>query len=1124
MLERIRERGLVRDRERHPRRVLRRRLLPRRPRVLRPGVRRGGRGGRRGDRRRRHPRHRDAGGGGAPRLAGARPARRPGALARPRRLRARDGGRDRGRAGRRDVGAGDGQRHGGAGRERRPRRGRARARGALRDPDATRPDAGAALSRLVAERAATPLPPWKAVTGEALFTRESGAVAAQFHDPPAIEPYASELVGAERGIVLGKKSGIDSIRIARRGSARRAGGRTPELLASVKALGTSRSQADDVVRRTTDTYESITPVCLIGVDSPPSTSNRATHRPAVVLRGDGVVPVGRRDRDHGRRRRHPARPDDDRGLQRLGRAADDPRLRRPRLADARGAPRDGRFVVNFIGEGRSELCLLFASKEEDKFAASRGGRRASGLPLLHEDALAWAECATSTSSRSATTSSSSHGSTTAASARARAAAHVLPALVGRLVARHEPDEAVPCRRRSRSAAATSAGKAPSTRLWRLASRGRVAARRRAFTVAEPVAGSAAAAPPLTVMSARWDTRRVLTCHDAGGRSMRFSLYTEMQLHEGKSPEQLYGEVLEQIENADRLGYDCYASIEHFFFPKFSISAHPTALFAAAAQRTRTSTSGRCCTRCRTTTRWCWRSVIAVTDILTGGRYEWGVGRGHGWIPGEGGRAARRARAAALRGGGRPPLHRARQRALLAQGRVLRGRPTRTSSRSRTRSSGSSSAARPTGRTSSRPSTAGASRCRRSSRTRRSRSSSTSIARSAPSTGRARHRLDPRLPPRRGPRHGDARGARLGHRSSSTATARRSSSTRSRPPTRSARPATASTPRGSWSSSPRSRSSSSSRRTTSGSARPDEIVERIEETRKLCPGITEIGITVNAGGAPHWMAIKNQELFASAGDPARSGPPRRRRRVGARRDRACLRDRAGVIGSLFAGHLAQVADVSVLTRRREHADALNRDGLRVTGAQRPPGARHRRRRPGRARAVRPRHRRDEGDRPRGGGALARGPVPGRDADDDAQRPRRGGGRARARRLAARLGRDVHVRDEALGHRGRVHPRHGDVDGAVRGHAARAGRGDRRADPARGPQGRGLRRPATRAVVEADLQRDRQLGRRAHRPPPRPRTSRRRRRPPTSGTSSTTSSTRARRSRPRRASSSTRTRGR
>jgi isopropylmalate/homocitrate/citramalate synthase len=69
------------------------------------------------------------------------------------------------------------------------------------------------LGALVAELSGTQLAPWKAVTGDNLFTRESGAVAAQFHDPPAIEPYASELVGAERGIVLGKKSGLDSIRI-----------------------------------------------------------------------------------------------------------------------------------------------------------------------------------------------------------------------------------------------------------------------------------------------------------------------------------------------------------------------------------------------------------------------------------------------------------------------------------------------------------------------------------------------------------------------------------------------------------------------------------------------------------------------------------------------------------------------------------------------------------------------------------------------------------------------------------------------------------------------------------------------------------------------------------------------
>jgi isopropylmalate/homocitrate/citramalate synthase len=57
------------------------------------------------------------------------------------------------------------------------------------------------------------LEPFKPLVGDNLFRRESGAVASQFHDPPAIEPYSSALVAAKRSIVLGKKSGIDSIRI-----------------------------------------------------------------------------------------------------------------------------------------------------------------------------------------------------------------------------------------------------------------------------------------------------------------------------------------------------------------------------------------------------------------------------------------------------------------------------------------------------------------------------------------------------------------------------------------------------------------------------------------------------------------------------------------------------------------------------------------------------------------------------------------------------------------------------------------------------------------------------------------------------------------------------------------------
>jgi 2-dehydropantoate 2-reductase len=38
----------------------------------------------------------------------------------------------------------------------------------------------------------------------------------------------------------------------------------------------------------------------------------------------------------------------------------------------------------------------------------------------------------------------------------------------------------------------------------------------------------------------------------------------------------------------------------------------------------------------------------------------------------------------------------------------------------------------------------------------------------------------------------------------------------------------------------------------------------------------------------------------------------------------------VIGSLFAGHLARVCEVSILCRREEHARALNEHGLRVSG--------------------------------------------------------------------------------------------------------------------------------------------------------------------------------------------------
>jgi isopropylmalate/homocitrate/citramalate synthase len=67
------------------------------------------------------------------------------------------------------------------------------------------------VSEVVCRASGYTLDAWKPLVGENLFVRESGAVASQFHIPEAIEPYSSELVSARRSIVLGKKSGLDSV-------------------------------------------------------------------------------------------------------------------------------------------------------------------------------------------------------------------------------------------------------------------------------------------------------------------------------------------------------------------------------------------------------------------------------------------------------------------------------------------------------------------------------------------------------------------------------------------------------------------------------------------------------------------------------------------------------------------------------------------------------------------------------------------------------------------------------------------------------------------------------------------------------------------------------------------------
>ena len=122
------------------------------------------------------------------------------------------------------------------------------------------------------------------MTGETLYRRESGAVASQFHDPPSIEPYSSELVQTERAIVLGKKSGVDSIRIkAEELGLHGRGG--PHPRAAGRGQGARHAQARDPDRR--------------GV--------RRARRPGRRVDRAGLRRGGRRDRQPLRRASRPGR-------------------------------------------------------------------------------------------------------------------------------------------------------------------------------------------------------------------------------------------------------------------------------------------------------------------------------------------------------------------------------------------------------------------------------------------------------------------------------------------------------------------------------------------------------------------------------------------------------------------------------------------------------------------------------------------------------------------------------------------------------------------------------------------------------------------------------------------------
>ena len=112
--------------------------------------------------------------------------------------------------------------------------------------------------------------------------------------------------------------------------------------------------------------------------------------------------------------------------------------------------------------------------------------------------------------------------------------------------------------------------------------------------------------------------------------MRFGVFYEMQLPRPWAPDderRLFHEALEQVELADRLGYDYAWEVEHHFLDEYSHSSSPEVFLAAAAARTKRIRLAHGIRQvipnynhpARTAER------VATLDLLSNGRVELGTG-------------------------------------------------------------------------------------------------------------------------------------------------------------------------------------------------------------------------------------------------------------------------------------------------------------------------------------------------------------------------------------------------------------------------------------------------------------------------------------------------------------------
>jgi alkanesulfonate monooxygenase SsuD/methylene tetrahydromethanopterin reductase-like flavin-dependent oxidoreductase (luciferase family) len=110
--------------------------------------------------------------------------------------------------------------------------------------------------------------------------------------------------------------------------------------------------------------------------------------------------------------------------------------------------------------------------------------------------------------------------------------------------------------------------------------------------------------------------------------MKFGIFYELQLPrpwQAGDELKLYQDALTQLETADRLGYDHAWVVEHHFLEEYSHSPSPESFLAAASQRTQKIRLGHGILQLTTNHPARVAERVAVLDILSRGRCEFGMG-------------------------------------------------------------------------------------------------------------------------------------------------------------------------------------------------------------------------------------------------------------------------------------------------------------------------------------------------------------------------------------------------------------------------------------------------------------------------------------------------------------------